>query len=100
MCDSGHLSECVGSASKEACDAVFREVASFAREALTERNRRLLRDQPGRVVLLHVPVTDRIREEDKRPQLCHACSKHSDFSHEQLCDRCKAGSVVLRRLLA
>jgi hypothetical protein len=88
-----NLNGCVGVASKETCDAVFRRVASFAREALTERNRRVQRDQPGRVLLLHVPVAKRVREGDddaeKVVHFCPACSKH--YIHEQLCDGCNEG---------
>jgi hypothetical protein len=61
-----------------------------SREALTERNRRVQRDQPGRVLLLHVPVAKRVREEEEKvAHYCHACSKH--YSHEQLCDGCNVG---------
>jgi hypothetical protein len=78
-----NLNGCVGVAPKETCDSVFREVARFAREALTEHNRRVQRDQPGRVLLLHVPVAKRVREDDddaeKVVHFCPACSKHCSF---------------------
>jgi hypothetical protein len=84
------LNGCVSVASKDKCDALFGEVAVFARAALTERNRR---EQRERVLFLYVPVAKRVREDDddeeKVLHFCHACAKH--YSHELLCDRCNAG---------
>ena len=88
------LSACVATAPKGVCDQVFRDVAKFTQTALAERNRRLNRGKPERVLLLHVPVPKRAREEDKdegaaATKFCSACAKA--YTNEQLCDGCNSG---------
>jgi hypothetical protein len=86
------VSSCVKTASKDVCDDVFRDVARFAQHAVTERNRRIERDNPTRVLLLHARVPKRAKHEEvdtEQKQLCPDCN--AAYSNELLCDGCNEG---------
>ncbi len=55
------MDTCIGRASDEACELAFGDVSSFAREALTERKRRSVRQEPPDMLLFHMStMTDAV----------------------------------------